>query len=331
MKNVKKIISAALITIFATSLVGCNMIEKTPEGIAKSVVAKVYDAKITRGQVDEQLVGLIEQLKTQYGDNYQTNAEAMASLDSNKTQALEGLINEVIVNQKAKDLKVVPTEAKLTEEINKQLAEIKKSLKTDAAYKEALAGASLTEATLKERIRPSVIQEALSAEVTKDVKVTEAQEKTYYDANLTQFTEGTVHLAHILVATEADAVAVKKRLDAGEDFAKVAKEKSTDTGSKDAGGDLGTLDFSDTSMDPTFMAAGLKLESGKISDPVQTQFGYHIIKSIEKKSSPAKKFETVKAEIETTLIAQEKQKAWTAAMTKWTTEAKITKYEKNLK
>ena len=91
MKNVKKIISAALITIFATSLIGCNMIEKTPEGIAKSAVAKVFNVKITRGQVDEQLVAVIKQIETQYGANYQSNAEAMAALKTQKQQVLESL------------------------------------------------------------------------------------------------------------------------------------------------------------------------------------------------------------------------------------------------
>ncbi len=112
MKNVKKIISAALITIFATSLIGCNMIEKTPEGIAKSTVAKVFDAKITRGQVDAQLVGVIKQVETQYGANYKTNTEAMTQLTTQKTQVLEGLITEKIVNYKAEELKLMPTEAK---------------------------------------------------------------------------------------------------------------------------------------------------------------------------------------------------------------------------
>ena len=85
MKNVKKIISAALITIFATSLVGCNMIEKTPEGVAKSVVAKVFNAKITRGQVDEQLAAVIKQIETQYGANYKTNDRGYDSNNNSKT------------------------------------------------------------------------------------------------------------------------------------------------------------------------------------------------------------------------------------------------------
>ncbi len=329
MKNVKKIICTALITMFATSLIGCNMIEKTPQGIANSPVAKVYGSKITRGQVDEQLVGVIKQLQTQYGSNYTTNTEAMTQLKTQKQQVVEGLITEKIVNHKAAELKLMPTDAQLNAQIDNQLTEIKKSLGTDAKYTEALAQANLTEAALKARIKPSVIQDVLYTEITKNVKVTDAQEKAYYNSNPIEFTDGTIHVAHILVATEAEAKAIKKRLDAGEDFAKLAKEKGTD-GTKDTGGDLGTLKYNDTQMDKTFMAAAIKLKQGTISQPVKTQFGYHIIKSIANKATPEKKFAAVKSQIEKALLTAGKTSEWTAAMKKWQTEAKIVKYDKNL-
>src|SRR5665811_1182003 len=109
MKNVKKIISIALITIFTTSLIGCNMIEKTPEGVAKSVVAKVFDAKVTRGEVDKELAPVITQIKAQYGENYASNTEAMDAISTQKTQILESLIAGKIMNYKAEELKVMPT------------------------------------------------------------------------------------------------------------------------------------------------------------------------------------------------------------------------------
>ncbi|MBU3075307.1 peptidylprolyl isomerase [Clostridium estertheticum] len=331
MKNVKKIISAALITLFATSLIGCNMIEKTPEGIAKTEVAKVFDTKITKGQIEAQLPGVIKQLQTQYGANYTTNTDAMTELTTQKQKVLAGLINEEIITYKAKELKLVPSDAKLNAEINKQLLEIKKSLGTDAKYKAALTQAGVTEEALKARIKPSVIQDALKTETTKNVKVTDAEAKAYYNANLALYSTkpNTIHLAHILVKTEAEAVAIKKRLDAGEDFAKLAKEKGTD-GTKAAGGELGTFKFDDTSMDATFMAAAIKVPAGKVSTPVKTQFGYHLIKDVARTNYPAKKFEVVKAEVEKTLLAKNKETAWTAAMTKWTTEANVTKIDKNL-
>ncbi len=332
MKNVKKIITAALITIFATALVGCNMIEKTPEGIAKTVVAKAFDAKITRGQVDEQLAAVIKQIETQYGANYKDNTEAMTQIKTQKGQVLDGLINEKIINYKAKELKVMPTEAKITEGVNKQLAQIKASLETDAKYKEALAQASLTEEQLKARIKPSIIQDAVYTEVTKDVKTDETKEKAYYTSNLSLYTEkpNRIHVAHILVKTEAEALAVKKRLEAGEDFTKVAKEKSTDQSVAQNGGDLGFVEYNTTEMDKTFMTAAISLGVGKISAPINTQFGWHVIKAIAKEEFPVKKFEVVKSEVEKTLIAKDKETKWTATMKKWTEEAKIVKYEKNL-
>lgn len=332
MKNVKKVISAALITIFATTLIGCNMIEKTPEGIAKGVVAKAFGVKITRGQVDKQLAPVFKQLETQYGANYKTNEEAMAQLKSQKEQVLEGLITEQIVLRKVEDLKIMPTEAKLKEEVEVQLADIKKSLETDEKYKAALAQASLTEDVLKERIKLSVIQEALYNSVTKDVKVDETKQKTFYNANLTQFTEkpNKIQISHAVVATEEEALAIKKRLDGGEDFAAVAKEKSIIPSAKEDGGDLGLLEYSDTQFGKEFMTLAITLPAGKISAPIKTELGWHVIKTGKREEHPVKPFEVVKSEIEASLMGEAKGNAWKEAMTKWTEEAKITKYEKNL-
>ncbi|MGH4049929.1 MAG: peptidylprolyl isomerase [Clostridium sp.] len=331
MKNVKKIICTALITIFATSLIGCNMIEKTPEGIAKSPVAKVYGAEITRGQLDTQLEGVLKQLEAQYGASYATNEEAMSKLATEKEKVLEGLITEKIVIYKAEQLKLTPSEAEMNTELTKKLSEIKKSLGTDEQYKAALTSANITEEALKERIKPSVVQDALYNETTKSAKTDEAAEKAYYTSNSTQFTTqpNTIHVAHILVATQEEAVAVKKRIDAGEDFAKVAKEKGTDA-TKDSGGEIGTVEYNDAQMDPIFMAAAIKVKVGAISQPVQTQAGFHIIKNIAIKEYPVKKFEDVKSDIQKILINKEKDTQWKAAMTKWQTEAKIKKYAKNL-
>ncbi len=90
-----------------------------------------------------------------------------------------------------------------------------------------------------------------------------------------------IKASHILVKDEATAKKVKKELDAGGDFAALAKKYSTDTGSKDKGGDLGY--FGEGAMVPEFEAAAYNLKVGEISEPVKSQFGYHIIKVIDKK------------------------------------------------
>ena len=104
--------------------------------------------------------------------------------------------------------------------------------------------------------------------------------KPYDEAAKAQKPETEIHARHILVPTEAEAQAALKRVKAGEDFAKVAKEVSKDPGSE--GGDLGW--FTKDRMVPEFADAAFKLEPGQISEPVKSPFGWHIIQVEEKRA-----------------------------------------------
>ncbi|KIC10304.1 peptidylprolyl isomerase [Leisingera sp. ANG-M1] len=102
------------------------------------------------------------------------------------------------------------------------------------------------------------------------------------------------HAAHILVDSEEDALDVKKELDAGADFATLAKEKSTGPSGPN-GGDLGW--FTTGRMVPEFEQAVLKLQSGEVSGPVQTQFGWHVILLHERRKTEAPEFDEVRAQL----------------------------------
>ena len=104
-----------------------------------------------------------------------------------------------------------------------------------------------------------------------------------------------VHARHILVATEDEAKAVKAELDGGKPFEVLAMEKTTDPSGKQNGGDLGF--FSKGMMVPEFEAVAFTLEPGKISDPVQSQFGWHIIKVEEKRMSAPPPIEQVQQQL----------------------------------
>ncbi|MGE0634108.1 MAG: peptidylprolyl isomerase, partial [Pseudobdellovibrionaceae bacterium] len=108
-----------------------------------------------------------------------------------------------------------------------------------------------------------------------------------------------------LAKAKAKIEQIAKRLEK-EDFAKVAKETSEDTGSKDRGGDLGF--FGKGQMDPAFEGAAFALEPGKLSGPVTTQFGVHLIKVFDKKAAKEYTLDEKKNEIARKLIAQEKSK-----------------------
>lgn len=124
----------------------------------------------------------------------------------------------------------------------------------------------------------------------------EAMKKVYEEASKQITGEQEVHARHILVETEDEAKAVEEELKKGADFAELAKKKSKDPGASD-GGDLGF--FTKEQMVPEFSAVAFAMEPGKISDPVKSQFGWHVIKVEEKRSRKAPDFEQVKGQIET--------------------------------
>jgi peptidyl-prolyl cis-trans isomerase C len=144
--------------------------------------------------------------------------------------------------------------------------------------------------------RNRLLMDSLLAAEGKAATTDEAMKKVYEDASKQITGEQEVHARHILVETEDEAKAVKAELDKGADFAELAKKKSKDPGASD-GGDLGF--FTKDQMVPEFSAVAFALEPGKVSDPVKTQFGWHVIKVEEKRNRKAPEFDQVKAQIET--------------------------------
>jgi peptidyl-prolyl cis-trans isomerase C len=143
--------------------------------------------------------------------------------------------------------------------------------------------------------RNRLLMDNLLAAEGKAALTDEAMKKVYDDAAKQISGEQEVHARHILVQTEDEAKAIKAELDKGADFAKLAKEKSKDPGASD-GGDLGF--FTKEQMVPEFSKVAFSLEPGKISDPVKTQFGWHIIKVEEKRNRKPPDFAQVKPQIE---------------------------------
>jgi peptidyl-prolyl cis-trans isomerase C len=144
--------------------------------------------------------------------------------------------------------------------------------------------------------RNRLLMDSLLATEGKAATTDEAMKKVYEEASKQITGEQEVHARHILVETEDEAKAVAEDLKKGADFAELAKKKSKDPGASD-GGDLGF--FTKEQMVPEFSTVAFALEPGKISDPVKSQFGWHIIKVEEKRARKAPDFEQVKGQIET--------------------------------
>ena len=144
--------------------------------------------------------------------------------------------------------------------------------------------------------RNRLLMDNLLAAEGKAATTEEAMRKVYDEAAKQIEGEQEVHARHILVETEDDAKAIVAELKKGADFAELAKKKSKDPGASD-GGDLGF--FTKDQMVPEFSAVAFSLDPGKISDPVKSQFGWHVIKVEEKRARKAPDFDQVKSQIET--------------------------------
>lgn len=140
----------------------------------------------------------------------------------------------------------------------------------------------------------------------------DAEVQAAYDARVAEFEPAKEwNAAHILVATEEEAKDIKAQLDGGADFATIAREKSTDPGSGANGGSLGW--FGAGQMVPEFEAAVVALQPGQISDPVKSQFGWHIVRLDEVRDSTPPSLDQLRPEIESEL-RQKKLEAELAAL-----------------
>ena len=144
--------------------------------------------------------------------------------------------------------------------------------------------------------RNKVLMEALLQKAGRAAQTDDALHKVYDDAIKTMKGEEEVHARHILVPTEQEAKDIEAALKGGADFAKLAKEKSKDPSGASNGGDLGW--FTKDQMVPEFSDVAFKLAKGQISDPVKTQFGWHIIEVEDKRIKPTPTFEQVKPQLE---------------------------------
>lgn len=165
--------------------------------------------------------------------------------------------------------------------------------------------------------RTKALMEALMMAEAKKAVTEEAKRKTYDEFVASAKPETEVRARHILVDDEAKAKEIAAKAKGGADFATLAKENSKD--SAEDGGDLGY--FTKDQMVPEFAEAAFKLEKGQVSDPVKSQFGWHVIKVEDKRQKPVPSYEQVSDQLDQYLV----RKAQTDLVTRLRADAKIEK------
>ena len=200
--------------------------------------------------------------------------------EQGRKYVLEDLVNQELLYMYAKDNKIDQDEA-----FRKEMAEIEKNV-----------------------LKQYVINQILTS-----VQVTDDEKRTFFEANKANFSNPpTANAKNILVDTEEKANEILAQIKAGEvTFEDAARAHST-CPSKDQGGDLGT--FGRGQMVPEFEAATFAMEVGDISDPVKTQFGYHIIKLEAKNEESIPTYEEVADKVEKTLMFQKQGEVYQAKL-----------------
>ncbi|MDD3364917.1 MAG: peptidylprolyl isomerase [Syntrophomonas sp.] len=234
------------------------------------VIASVNGEKITKDQLYDALV------------------------QSSGKQVLDSLISEKIVELEAKKQNIVVSDDDIQKEIDKYYEQYG----GEEGFNQALATSGYTLDQVKKDIISNLkVKKILEPQIT----ITEEELKAYFEENKATFAqEKQVKASHILVDSLEIANEVKQKLVDGGDFAQLAKEYSTDPGTKENGGDLGF--FGSEQMAIEFEKAAFALKVGEISDPVQTEYGYHIIKLVDKKDAQEANYEQSKAEIRDALL-----------------------------
>jgi peptidyl-prolyl cis-trans isomerase C len=279
------------------------------EGAKADDVAKVNGVGVTW----EDFAREKERLAQQVAMSGQPVAEnAMGEVEK---RALDAVVNRELLYQASQKDGVQVEEKELDEKIK----EVKDHFKTEDEYTAALANMKLSEVDLRKHFKIDlVIRKYIEKALTGKTETTEDKVKEYYEANPNYFKQPEqVKASHILVQvaegadekTKSEALTkikgISERIKKGEDFAVVAKEVS-DCPSKTQGGDLGF--FSEDQMVPAFSDVAFSLKPGEVSGVVETKFGYHLIKSVDKKAASTVPFEQVKDRIKQ-YLEQEKGKA----------------------
>jgi foldase protein PrsA len=264
-----KITTAALVVLLGLTLVLTLVFSK------KDTAARINGEEISKEELYSKLTDL-------YGKD-----------------TLDSLVTNKMIKMEAKKEKVKVT----GNEIDEALTRLQGSYGGEEAFTSALEQNNVSMGKIREDIEFYLLAEKL---IEPDISITDEEMKTYFEENKDSFDEREqVKASHILVEDEAIAKKVKEELDSGKDFAELAKEYSTDTSNAADGGDLGY--FTKGEMAEEFEKAAFEMEVNTVSNPVKTDFGYHIIKVTDIKAAKDAIFDDHKDKIKELLFDEKIQ------------------------
>jgi EpsD family peptidyl-prolyl cis-trans isomerase len=214
-----------------------------------------------------------------------------------------------------------------TKEGQKQLLEglVRRELLLQEAEKRKLADRPEIAEQVAQLRRDLIIRALLQDEVAAKVKVEDKDVDEYFKGHPDEFSGDQVKVKHILVRSEVEAKDALDRVKKGEPFEKVARELSTDTASVPKGGELDYFGYAE--MVPEFSKAAYALKPGEVSEPVRSPFGFHVIKSMDRKKGTAVKLEDVREQLRRKLADERRGQRFQDWIKELQASAKISREE----
>ncbi len=263
----------------------------------KKIVARVNGQPIYEGQLTRDVTNRLRKFK-----KYGMKRKSPALVKRLQEKALEKIIAEELIYQESRKLNIPDIEARISE----KLKEEKGKYKSEKAFKQKLMAKKLTEIELKNSIKTKIyVDEYLKKTGLRNPEVPEEEIKDYYENSKSSFKrEDSVRASHILIMVNNDAKPgekqqtrekaemIRQEIINGKDFAEMARKHSKDANAQKSGGDLGYINKG--YMPPEFDEAAFALEKNMISDLVQTKFGFHIIKVVDKKPAGITPYDDVR-------------------------------------
>jgi parvulin-like peptidyl-prolyl isomerase len=277
-------------------------------------IAVVNGQTLPMKDYQHRLEGVKKQYAQQMGVNFQNDA-GKAVLADLQEKILAKMVETALIRSETKAQGVEPSEAEIDKEFDTIL---KASFGGDKAkLNERLAQLNLTEREVRDQIADGQRVQKLMDKLAGSDQVSVATAQAYYKDHPLEFQrDAEVKASHILVETLEQASSLRAQIAKGADFAELAKAHSKDPGSGAKGGDLGF--FGKGQMVPEFEKAAFETPVGKVTEPVKSKFGYHIIKVEDRHNAGQQSFETMKAEIVDKLTKDRRQEAFQ----KWILDAR---------
>jgi foldase protein PrsA len=275
MRTRRFIVSFSLALVAAAALVACGSTKKND--VPAGAVAIVGNEPIPRSELDS----LMAQAKVEYEQNKTTYPAGFPAVGSKSYQSLQDravayLVRRSASMQQATKMGIKVTSAAVDSNLKQMIKQQYKG--SQKKYEADLEKAKVTEQQLKERIRENLVNEKVYAALVAHLTVSTGDIKDYYNSHKGSYKVGESRaVSHILLKTKAKADSVYKQLNAGANFAKLAKKDSFDQNTKNVGGKLGSLEKTTMLAKPFANVLFGKLETGTYSKPVKTTFGWHII------------------------------------------------------